>query len=125
MRIVGNEVIDALEERMVHHDHCRYAYVRWHVPQTEGGREALVEKHIRPAVSFEAGGHEIFWEQTLTFEDASESKDGREHVVYRSYVTVDGVKKDIRAIRAAIKHLARNTGDAMRKTARLVQEGAI
>lgn len=123
MRIVGDEVLSALEERIYHHEKCRYAYISWHVLVTVHSRQALVEKHIRPEVSFEAGGKEIYWKQTLTFESAMESKDGKQHVVYKSYITVDGEKKDIRAIKTAIKHLARNTSDAMRKTARLVQEG--
>ena len=124
MRIAGSEVVNALEERLRHHDKCRYAYVRWHVP-TPRLRAALVEKHIRPAVTFEAGGKEISWKQTLAFEESSESKDGREHVVYRSFIMVDGMRKDIRAIKTAMKHLARNVPDAMRKTARLVQEGIL
>jgi len=125
MRIVGNGVVDALEERLRHHDRCRYAYVRWNVPRSPSECAALVEKHIRPAVGFEANGKDIFWEQSLTFESASDSKDGREHVVYKSTVMVDGQKKNILAIKAAIKHLARNVPDAMRKTARLVQEGVL
>jgi hypothetical protein len=99
--------------------------VRWHVPHTEADKLALVEKHIRLAVTFEAGGKEISWKQTLTFEESSESKDGREHVIYRSFIMVDGVRKNILAIKAAMKHLARNVPDAMRKTARLVQEGVL
>jgi len=125
MRIAGHGVMDALEERLRHHDKCRYAYVSWNVPVMENAREALIEKHIRPAVSFEAGGKEIFWEQSLTFEDASESRDGRPHVIYKSTVMVDGQKKNILAIKTAVKHLARNVPEAMRKTARLVREGIL
>jgi len=125
MRIAGNEIVDALEERLRHHDRCRYAYIRWNVPVTEGGREALVEKHIRPAISFEADGKEIFWQQTLRFEDAEDSRDGKEHVIYQSIIMVNDVKKNILAIKAAIKHVARNVPDAMRKTARLVADGIL
>jgi hypothetical protein len=125
MRVAGNEAIDALEERIAHHEKCRFAYVSWKYPLTLEAQEELKRKHIRPAVSFEADGHEIYWRQTLWFEDAEDSKDGKNHVCYKSTITVDGVKKDIRAIKKAMDHLARNSVDAMRKTAHLVKDGKL
>ena len=125
MRIAGDEAVDVLEERLSHHANCRYVYISWAVPDTQVEREALVKDHSRHRISFEANGKEIFWEQTMRFEAASDSKDGRKHVIYKSTIMVDGVKKDIRAIKAAIKHIARDTPDAMRKTARLIQDGVL
>lgn len=125
MRIAGSEAVDALEERLRHHDRCRYAYAAWRVPLVQGDRDMLVERHTRLTVSFEAGGKEILWGQSLSFEMASDSTDGKAHVIYKSTVMVDGVKKNILAIKAAIKHLARNVPDAMRKTAMLVREGIL
>ncbi len=125
MRIVGNEIIEALQERIEHHEKCRFAYISWKVPPSEWERNELVERHIRPFVEFEANGKQIVWIQSLSFESAEDSKDGKEHVIYKSTVTVDGEKKNIRAIKAAMDHLASTVGDAMRKTAQLVAEGKL
>ncbi len=119
MRIVGDEVVDALEERLEHHEKCRYAYVRWRCPSDQNARSALIEKHIRPPVFIDTGDQQITWEQRLRFEEAHESRDGKAHVIYRSVVMVDGQKKDIRTIKKVLeKQLARNAADAMRKAAR-------
>jgi len=125
MRIVGDEIVEALQERIEHHQKCRYAYVSWNVPYAQYERDELVERHIRPYVEFEANGKQIVWVQSMTFESVDDSKDGKAHVLYKSSVTVDGKRSNITSIKKAMDHLARNAGDAMRKTAQLVVAGKL
>ena len=127
MRIVGDEMIDILKERIEHHEKCRNAYMGWNVPMAanqfaKDRRQEVIDKHTREPIEYEAGGHQIEWKQYFWIEDAKDAKDHRDHYCYRSEVFVDGVKKDIRAIKKSLKHLARDAADAMRKTVELVNE---
>ncbi len=107
---IDKELAATLEDRLALHEKMRRSYF-FNPPGSASSRRGFEMQNSRGILRFEVDGCYYTWEQVTSCSCKT--------VRYRSSVTKDDVKRDIRAIKKVSKQVAESVVDAMRKGAQL------
>jgi len=106
--IIDAELVEQLKERLALHKKMKGVY--FFTPPTIAGERRRYEKaHSRELLDFSVDDLRVMWEQIVEC--------SCKNVYYKSIIMMNGVNKDIRAIKKCLRVIAASASDAMRKAA--------